>query len=215
MSTTWIKICGLTRPEDARHAAAQGVAAIGLVQVTASARYIAGATARQVREQIPAETACVLLFLNPEAAQVEQAVEELKPELLQFHGTEPAEFCRRFGLPYIKALSAAQTASAEDYPDAWALLLDSHQPGGLGGTGKLIDDEHIPGDIGRPWNRPWNRPWILAGGLSPQNVAERIRTARPFGVDVSSGVESRPGIKDPQLITEFVSRVRDIDNAGI
>lgn len=207
--STRIKICGVTRPEDGLCAAELGADAIGLVFVAGSPRYIDLDTASRIIAVLPPLTTVVALFQDPTAAVVEQVVAELPVDLLQFHGSESPEFCRRFGRRYLKALamaggqSAAQ-AQARQYPEATGFLLDSHAVGQQGGSGQVFDWSQIPSDL--------NRPYLLAGGLNPDNVADAIRQHRPYGVDVSSGVETARGIKDAVKMAAFISEVKRVES---
>lgn len=203
---TRIKICGITRAQDALHAAACGADAIGLVFVPASPRFIAPERAAMIARRLPPFVDRVALFMDAEPQWVRQVVAAVRPTLLQFHGGEPAAFCESFGLPYLKAVpmgdgaDPAQAAAA--WPSAAALLLDGHGAGEQGGSGRSFDWSAV-GEL--------PLPWILAGGLRPDNVGRAIRTARPWGVDVSSGVESAPGRKDPQLVERFIDEVLRAD----
>lgn len=184
-------------------AAHLGVDAIGLVFYPKSPRYVTPETARSLVASLPAFVTVTALFLDPEERQVRDVLDKVRVELLQFHGGEPAEFCRSFGRPYIKAVPMGGGADVDEYArrhaGAAALLLDSHAAGQKGGTGVSFDWGSIPKVDGPPL--------ILAGGLTPQNVVTAIRIVRPYGVDVSSGVESRPGIKDAAKIEAFVREV--------
>jgi len=200
---TRVKICGLTRARDVREAAACGADAIGFVFVTGSRRFLDLPTAGELAGLVPAFVARVGLFLDQEAQEVRDVLEQVPLSLLQFHGREDAAYCRQFGLPYIKAVSmnsehAIQQAEAE-YTDAAALLLDSHEPGGLGGTGQVFDWSQV---------RRSERPLILAGGLTPDNVREAVRQSKPWGVDVSSGVEDAPGIKNTGAMRRFIEEAK-------
>jgi phosphoribosylanthranilate isomerase len=200
---TRVKICGLTRARDVGEAVACGADAIGFVFVTGSKRLVDLATAGQLVRLVPAFVARVGLFLDQEAQEVREVLEHVPLSLLQFHGGENARYCRQFGLPYIKAVSmnsehAMQQAEA-DYPDAAALLLDSHEPGGLGGTGRVFDWQQV---------KRFERPLILAGGLTPDNVGAAVRQAKPWGVDVSSGVEDAPGIKNAEAMRRFIEEAK-------
>ena len=203
MNSVRVKICGLTRPQDVAAAVAAGADAVGFVFVPGSPRYLDTAFAAELVRQVPAFVSRVGLFLDQDAEWIRRVVQSVPLNLLQFHGTEEAEFCRQFGWPYIKALSlAAGIAMAEAeaaYPDATALLVDSHEPGGQGGTGRMLD-----------WRRVTarNLPLILAGGLNPSNVAAAVSIVHPWAVDVSSGVETAPGIKDANLIRQFIEEAR-------
>jgi len=201
-----IKVCGMTRVEDMTVAAHLGVDAIGLVFYPKSPRYVHPESARELVASLPAFVTVTALFLDPDERQVREVLEKVRVELLQFHGGEPAEFCRSFGRPYIKAVPMGSSADLAEYArrhaGAAALLLDSHAAGQKGGTGVSFDWNSIPKVDGPPL--------ILAGGLTPGNVATAIRIVRPYGVDVSSGVESRPGIKDAAKIEAFVREVNGV-----
>jgi len=203
---TRIKICGITRPEDGAYAAAAGADAIGLVFCAASPRCVSPAQAREIVAALPPLVTVVALFLDPQPHEVEQVLASVPVDLLQFHGAEPPEFCRRFQRRYLKALpmggGADPLALAAQYPDAAGFLLDSHAQGGIGGTGTTFDWSTIPSTL--------PRPFLLAGGLHPGNVAEAVRTCRPYGVDVSSGVESAKGIKDSAKVAAFIDEVRRV-----
>ena len=213
---TRIKICGITRQEDAQAATKLGVDALGFVFYPASSRALFIEQALALSDSVPAFITRVALFLNAEAEKVKAVVDQLNPELLQFHGTETPEYCRSFGKPYIKALALGDANDPSSVAEAIheqmaahvaaiGFLLDSHQPGEAGGTGKAFDWSQMPSDI--------NRPVVLAGGLKPENVAEAVRQLRPFAVDVSSGVESAPGIKDADKLREFVQQVKLADES--
>ena len=219
MHYTRVKICGITRPEDALHAADEGVDAIGLVFYDKSPRYVSSEKAAEISKNLPAFVTSVALFKDSNADSIERVLKQVPIDLLQFHGSESAEFCRQFGKPYIKALGmevgmemgrAGGTnhrdnilGLATTYFDARGLLLDSHAPGAAGGTGESFDWNTIPQDL--------PHPLILAGGLDIDNVADAIRTVKPFAVDVSSGVESEKGIKDAALVTAFMNTVRKVN----
>jgi len=199
MNRVRVKICGLTRSQDVATAVAAGADALGFVFVPASPRCLEAETAQSLCAQVPAFVCRVGLFLNQDAGAVRSVLKQVPLSLLQFHGDEAPAYCRQFGLPYIKAIrvqSANSLAAAEaEFPDAAGILADSHPPGGLGGTGQPLD-----------WSRicAGRLPLILAGGLTPSNVAEAIRLVRPWAVDVSSGVETSPGIKDAIAIRKFI-----------
>lgn len=205
---TRIKVCGISRIEDARACVAAGVDALGFVFYEKSPRSVTLAQADTVMRQLPAFITTVALFLDPQPEVVAGILDRLPVDLLQFHGVESAAFCEQFKRPYIKAVGMAGKpdlqARAALHPSARALLVDSHAEGAAGGTGKTFDWAALP-DTG-------GIPVILAGGLKPGNVADGIRTFRPYAVDVSSGVEVTPGIKDPVRIREFVAQVRRADS---
>ena len=201
-----IKICGMTRPDDVAAAAQLGVDAIGLVFHPASPRHVGVELAQSLVARLPAFVTVTALFLDPDAEAVRQVLAKTRVELLQFHGGEPAEFCRSFGRPYIKAVPMGSRVDLSEYArrhaQAAALLLDSHAAGQKGGTGRSFDWNTLPKLDGPPL--------ILAGGLRPGNVATAIRIVRPYGVDVASGVESAPGIKDPEKMAAFVHEVNHV-----
>ncbi|HET7596352.1 MAG TPA: phosphoribosylanthranilate isomerase [Burkholderiales bacterium] len=204
---TAVKICGITRIEDGLAAARGGAHAIGLVFYRPSPRYVAPALARDIIGALPPFVTPVALFVDASAAEVREVIAIAPVALLQFHGVESAEFCRQFGLPYVKAVRVRRGADllqyARDYHDAKALLLDAFVEGTHGGTGQSFDWSLIP--------RTLPLPVVLSGGLDPQNVAGAIQQVRPWAVDVSSGVESAPGIKDAAKIAAFMSGVRNAD----
>ena len=201
-----IKICGLTRPEDARCASGLGVDAIGLNFYPPSPRFLSVPAARAVRASIPAFVTSVAVFVNPGADEVRRVIGEVGVDMLQFHGTEPSGFCEGFGLPYLKAVGMREgvdlTAAAREHPAAAGLLLDVHDTERWGGTGRTFDWSAAHGRI--------DRPFVLAGGLRPENVEEAIRRVRPFAVDVCGGVESAGGIKDEAMLAAFVESVERV-----
>lgn len=200
---TRVKVCGLTRPEDALAAARFGADAVGLIFYPPSPRGVDLDTARGVRGGLPPYVTVVGVFVNPESEFVERAVREAALDLVQFHGDESPEFCRRFGRPYMKAVRVHEATdlrqTVKDYADACALMLDSFEADKRGGTGKAFDWSLIPPDL--------EMPYVLAGGLTPDNVAEAVAAARPYAVDANSGVETRPGIKDHAKIAAFIREV--------
>lgn len=199
---TRIKICGITREPDALAAVAAGADAVGLVFHPPSPRHLDPARAQTISAVIPPFVQRVGLFMNPEPSLVRHILETVDLDLLQFHGDEPADFCTAWGRAYIKAVPMGNGAEPLTYmrghPQARGFLLDSHAPGGPGGTGRTFDWSRTPTDA--------ERPLILAGGLNPENVGEAVRRTRPYAVDVSSGVESAPGVKDPARIQAFCER---------
>ncbi len=207
VNRTRIKICGLKSSADAQLAARCGADSIGLVFHRPSVRFIDFEQAQAVRRSIPAFVTVTALFLNETAQEVEQVIERVAPDCLQFHGTEPAEFCELWGLPYIKSIPMASIDDPGDYarlfPAAQGFLLDSNAAGRLGGSGDTFDWSRVPSQFGHPL--------ILAGGLNPDNVAEAVAQVKPWAVDVSSGVESSRGVKDADLITRFCREVQRVD----
>lgn len=206
---TRIKICGMTRRADVQAAARLGVDAIGLVFYAGSRRHLTLAQARELVHALPAFVTVTGLFLDAARAEVERTLDAVPLDLLQFHGSESPEFCGAFGRPYVKAVPMPALPDLENwarrYHDASALLLDSHRPGQAGGTGQTFDWASVPAVD--------TLPLILAGGLNSANVAEAIRAVGPYAVDVSSGVESAPGIKDVTRMREFVQEVNRVTSA--
>jgi phosphoribosylanthranilate isomerase len=198
-----IKICGLTRGVDVAAAVQAGADALGFVFAPGSKRVLDVQRAADLVAQVPAFVTRTGLFMDQDAATVNRIIARVPLNLLQFHGKEDAGFCRQFGLPYIKAVSMSAERAVElaesEYPDAAALLLDSHVSGGVGGTGQVFDWSVIPES---------SLPLVLAGGLGPSNVRRAIEQVRPWAVDVSSGVETAPGIKSEDLIREFINEVK-------
>lgn len=202
MNTTRVKICGLTRPGDVDAAVAAGADALGFVFTPRSKRFLEAGAARELVRRVPAFVTCVGLFMNQDVADVERVLQVVPLGLLQFHGGEGRAFCTRFGLPYVKALavsSATEASRATEYPDAAALLLDSHEPGAPGGTGKTLDWDSLPS---------FERPVVLAGGLTPGNVGRAVASLRPWAVDVSSGVEDSPGVKNAEKMIRFINEAK-------
>ena len=203
---TRIKICGITRAEDARAAADAGADAIGLVFYPPSPRYVGIERARDLRVSLPPFVAAVALFVNPDVETVRDVVQRVKPDLLQFHGEEAPEFCAGFGVPYLKACRVKPGVDLikylAPYRGAAGWLADAYVEE-YGGAGTSFDWSLIP-EI-----RP--RPLVLSGGLTVRNVGDAIRRVRPWAVDVSSGVEREKGIKDAAKIAAFVTEVKNAD----
>jgi phosphoribosylanthranilate isomerase len=208
---TRIKFCGLTRLEDVAVACALGVDAVGFVFAERSRRRVSSAQAAPLRAALDPFVASVALFMDNDAAAVREAIDIVRPTILQFHGDEDDAFCASFGLPYLKAVAmGGEGARADDlgerYPRAAGFLFDSHAAGQAGGSGHAFDWSRIPRDC--------PRPWLLAGGLHPDNVFDAIRATGCWGVDVSSGIESAPGFKDAAKMRRFVEEVRRADSAA-
>ena len=203
---TRIKFCGMTRVADALAAVALGVDAIGLVLTRSSRRCIDPRTAREIRRALPPFVSAVALFMDDEPGFVADAVATVQPDLLQFHGSETLEDCVRYEVPYLKAIAMSggePHAVLHEHSAALGFLLDAHAPGGQGGAGRTFDWSLVPKRL--------PRPLILAGGLTPENVGSAIRAVRPYAVDVSSGIESAPGIKEGEKMRRFVVAVRECD----
>ena len=197
------KFCGITRAEDAQFAATLGVDALGFVFTRQSRRFVEPeAAARIIRELAPLVTV-VALFMDDDPTWIRQVISITRPHMLQFHGNESVADCVSHGLPYLKAVPMATITDvasyAAGYPDAAGFLLDAHASGEPGGQGARFDWSKRP---------QLDRPLILAGGLDADNVGEAIRCMRPFAVDVSSGIESSPGIKDATRMQAFIDAVR-------
>jgi len=197
---TRVKICGITRPEDARLALAAGAHALGLVFYAPSSRAVTLEQARAVAQAAGPFATLVGLFVNASETDIEQVLEQVPLQLLQFHGDESAGQCTRYGRPYIKALRMRPEldldAAMAAHPRASGFLLDAYRKGVPGGTGETFDWQRVP--------KSADRPIILAGGLTPNNVAEAVATTQPYAVDVSGGVEAAPGCKDPDKVARFV-----------
>jgi phosphoribosylanthranilate isomerase len=206
MSRVRVKYCGVTRLEDAKAAVSLGVDAIGFLLTKKSKRFIEPSRARAIREALPAFVSAVVLFNNDEPAWIDEAIRLVRPDIIQFHGTESRLLCESFGVRYVKTIGMGEDGAigriVVEHPNAVAYLLDSNKPGEQGGSGVTFDWSRIPTDF--------PKPMILAGGLTCDNVALAIRTGRPFAVDVASGIESAPGIKDAEKMRHFIEEVRRV-----
>ncbi len=206
---TRIKFCGLTRAGDVRLAGELGVDAVGLIFAPRSPRRIVPQVARGLREALAPLVDVVALFMDNDIDEVREAIAHARPTLLQFHGSEDDGFCRKFGLPYLKGIGLGDAAGVSGrmlharHPHAAGFVLDGHAAGEAGGSGRRLDIAAIPPDM--------SKPYVLAGGLTPDNVFTAVRAASPWGVDVSSGIELEPGIKDGALMRRFVEEVRRAD----
>lgn len=205
---TRIKFCGMTRAGDIRLASELGADAIGFVFAPDSPRRLRPEEARLLRGALAPLVDAVALFADNGTDEVREAIKHVRPTLLQFHGNEDDAFCRGFGVPYIKAVPMGGAAATPHdlqlrYPGAAGFLFDSHAPGGSGGSGTAFDWNLLPKQL--------NKPIMLAGGLTADNVCEAILATLPWGVDVSSGIESAPGIKDGERMRRFVEQVRQAD----
>lgn len=203
-----VKICGVTSVDASVAAASAGADAIGLVFYPASPRHLADLElAREMAFAAGPLINIVGLFVDPQPQEVERVLARVPLTVLQFHGAETESFCRSFARPYLKALRMKPgidvAAQAGLYQSAAGVLLDAYHPALPGGTGEVFDWQQIPQFL--------PRPLILAGGLRPDNIARAVATVRPWAVDVSGGVESSPGVKDPGLIREFIDRARAVE----
>jgi phosphoribosylanthranilate isomerase len=204
---TRVKICGITRREDALAAAEQGADAIGFVFFRPSPRYVSLEQARDIAARTPPFVATVGVFVNSSSEEVEQVISKCGVTLLQFHGDESPEFCSSFSRPYLKAVRIRPGLDLikylSPYTTARAWMLDAFHDDLWGGTGGSFDWSLVPERMARPI--------ILSGGLTADNVASAVRRVRPYAVDVSSGVESSKGIKDAARIAAFIGVVKDED----
>jgi len=204
VTRTFVKICGITCLEDARLAVAAGADALGFVFHPPSPRAVAVDAAAAIVAALGPFVTSVALFVDADPQRVGAVLAATGIRLAQFHGSESPDYCAAFGRPYIKAIRMAPdldpTAAAQRYPDAAAWLFDAWNPALAGGTGTAFDWSRLPAAPARPL--------ILAGGLTAANVGEAIRRVRPYAVDVSSGVESTPGRKDPERLRAFLAAVR-------
>jgi phosphoribosylanthranilate isomerase len=202
-----IKVCGITSVEDAQAAVAAGADAIGLVFYAKSPRYVTPVQAAEIARALGPFVTTVGLFVDADRASIESVLAHVPLQLLQFHGNESPAFCASFHRPFIKALRMAEgvdvSAVEREFAEAGAsgLLLDSYNPVAPGGTGETFGWERIPATH--------QLPLILAGGLSPENVAAAVKQVKPYAVDVSSGVEIAPGRKDSARIAAFVEAATD------
>jgi len=207
MTSTRIKICGITTPEDARAAVSCGADAIGLVFYAKSPRAVSPERAAEIAVAVPPFVSVVALFVDEPAEEIKRILSQVPIDLLQFHGDEAPGFCQQFDRPWIKALRVKPgvdiRAACEVYRGARGLLLDSWQEGVPGGTGKVFDWQLVAQAL--------PLPLVLAGGLNAANVAAAITELRPAAVDVSGGVESAPGQKDTGKIRQFIEAVRAAD----
>ncbi|MGC8507399.1 MAG: phosphoribosylanthranilate isomerase [Thiomonas sp.] len=203
---TRVKICGITRVEDALAAAHAGADAIGLVFYPPSPRHVTLTQAREIVASLPPFVSVVTLFVNAAPQFVEDVIAQLRPALLQFHGDETPQDCTRYAYPYIRAARMREGLDLLDFANRFstsqALVLDTDQPG-YGGGGEVFDWSRIPANVALPL--------VLSGGLHAANVTPAIRRVRPWAVDVSSGVEASKGIKSAQRIAEFIAAVRAAD----
>lgn len=198
-----VKICGITRPEDALAAAEAGADAVGLVFHPASPRYVTMDQATRIAAVVPPFVTVVALLVNATEDLVHAVLRDVRPGLLQFHGDEDEAACARYGMPFIKAIRMAPgldpAAEAARFPSARGLLTDAWSPDAYGGTGERFDWSRLPASLGKPL--------VLAGGLTPDNVARAAAQVRPWAVDVSGGVEAAPGIKDAGRIRTFIDNL--------
>ncbi|MGQ2966881.1 phosphoribosylanthranilate isomerase [Methylophilus sp.] len=203
MKRTRVKICGITRQEDAWAAIDAGADALGFVFYAPSPRAVTAAQAQAIIRTLPPYIGKVGLFVNAAVAEVQQLVAATALDCLQFHGDEQADYCEKFNLPYYKAIRVKPELNLIqcelDFASANALLLDTFSEKAVGGTGQTFDWSLIPAGL--------QKPVILAGGLNPDNVTQALQQVQPYAVDVSGGVEAQKGIKSPEKIAAFMQRV--------
>lgn len=213
MKRPWIKFCGLTRPTDVRAAVQAGADLIGLNFWTDSPRAVSFGLGQKLCDiahstPIPKsrrKVRTVAVFVNPDDELVQGVLEHVKPDILQFHGDESPSFCRSFEHPFIKGFQLESAASAQSIPDylgeyAVGYLVDAYSPDQRGGTGRRLDLEVAKAALRTDRG-------FLAGGLTPDNIEEIVRSVGPFGVDVASGIEELPGIKSTREMAQFVAAV--------
>ncbi|MEW6119464.1 MAG: phosphoribosylanthranilate isomerase [Pseudomonadota bacterium] len=200
-----VKICGITRMEDLRVACEAGADAVGFVFYERSPRHVSVETAAALVRVLPPFVQAVGLFVDAEPEAIETVLKSVSLDLLQFHGDETPAACARYGHPWIKAVRVNPQTDllkcAADFEAARGLLLDAFVPGVPGGTGERFDWTLIPQAL--------PKPVILSGGLTPDNVAEAVRSVRPWAVDVSSGVEASKGIKDALKVARFIANAKE------
>lgn len=203
-----IKFCGITRAEDADAAVMAGADALGFVLTRGSRRHVEPAAAAKIARALPPFVSTIALFMDDDPDWIDDAIDDLNPDLLQFHGNESPEECERHACPYLKAVPMASindvAAYVAAYGSATGLLLDANALGEAGGSGHVFDWSRVPA---------LPKPMILAGGLDAANVGRAILLTRPYGVDVSSGIESSPGIKDARKMRDFVAAVKAVNQS--
>ena len=204
-----VKICGITNIEDARCALEAGASAVGFIFYEESARAISPDSAANIADVLPSQMKKVGVFVNHHREFIEKTFSQVPLDLIQLHGGETAEFCSGFSVPVIKVLRVKHGASMSllNGYDVHALLLDTWKNGQYGGTGKTFDWSLLK-------DRTEARPIILSGGLKPENVLTAVETVRPAAIDVNSGVEVRPGIKDHDKIRSLFREIEDTHSTG-
>ena len=199
-----VKICGITRMEDALQAVHAGADALGFVFYVKSPRYVSGPQAEDICNALPPFVTRVGLFVNAPVEFVQSIMQTVQLDLLQFHVDETPAYCAQFGKTYIKAVRVTADTDllkyAADFDGASGLLLDAYVPGVEGGTGESFDWKLIPANM--------TKPLVLSGGLTPTNVRDAVQQTRPWAVDVSSGVELSKGIKDPHKVAQFITNAK-------
>ena len=203
---TRVKICGLTTIDDIVNAVTSGADALGFNMFPASPRFVPEGQLSKLSKSVPPFISKVGLFVNADTSKVEALAAKAKFDLLQFHGDESDDYCVQFGLPFIKVIRLSPDMSLgeeiEKFPNSHGILVDAHDEVLFGGTGKTLDWSNL---------LEIDRPLIIAGGLTPENVATAISQVKPFAVDVSSGVEVSKGVKNLKKIRDFMVAVRNAD----
>jgi phosphoribosylanthranilate isomerase len=200
----FIKICGITNLEDAKFSITDGADAIGFIQSKKSERFVSSETLNVIKDAIGIDFLTIPVFVNPSTEEVINFLSIFPNSILQFHGDEEEEFCKAFNKPYIKAINVSKQEDLindlNKYKDSFAYLLDSGDSQNRGGTGETFDWKLIPKDL--------SNKIIVAGGLDSNNIEVLLSEVSPFGVDVSSGVESKIGVKDHSKIDNFIKLVK-------
>ena len=204
---TRIKVCGLTCSSDASAAVHCGVDALGLIFFSGSSRCVETAVASEIAQEVSGFAMLIAVFVDAKSFEIENVLAKVPVNMIQFHGSESLEECERFEVPYIKTLRMSQNVSldrfGQSYPSARAILLDTYQPNNYGGTG-----EAFSWDLAADYS---DKRIVVAGGLKATNVSDAIVACQPYAVDVSTGVELSPGVKDRSKIDEFVAAVNACD----
>ncbi len=202
--TVRVKICGITSSEQAQMAQQQGADALGLVIYEKSPRYVNLEQAAKIRASITSDCLAIVLLVNPSELLVKQVIEQVKPDFIQFHGDETPEFCHQFNFPFIRAVRMREgldiNTEVAAYSAEGGFLFDAWSDDLYGGTGHSFDWSRLPTTT--------DYQLILAGGLTAENVNQAVAMTKPYMVDVSGGVESSPGIKDPQKVKAFINEAK-------
>lgn len=202
--TVRVKICGITTPEQAQMAQQYGADALGLVIYEKSPRYVSVDQAAKIRAAITGSTLAIALLVNPSESLVKQVIEQVKPDFIQFHGDEVPDFCHQFNFPFIRAVRMRDgldiNAEVAAYNAEGGFLFDAWSDDLYGGTGHSFDWSRLPTTT--------DYQLILAGGLTAENVNQAVAMTQPYMVDVSGGVESSPGVKDPQKVKAFITEAK-------
>ena len=202
--TVRVKICGITSSEQAQMAQQKGADALGLVIYEKSPRYVNLEQAAKIRASITSDCLAIVLLVNPSESLVKQVIEQVKPDFIQFHGDETPEFCHQFDFPFIRAVRMREgldiNTEVAAYSAEGGFLFDAWSDDLYGGTGHSFDWSRLPTTT--------DYQLILAGGLTAENVNQAVAMTKPYMVDVSGGVESSPGIKDPQKVKAFINEAK-------